>query len=167
MMKFAMLRFLMTLFNHSYGSKVVCALCFMLSISLISYSQVPGKNETLEYINKKLGSAYVIEINKGTIIANYSSPDGKRIREDKVFSGLLDTTISYDSNEHLLYVNCLGIEGDCVTRNLFVQKIKRNYARISFVVDDQATVDKLKIALRHLIRILSEPKYNDEISLDL
>ena len=166
MKNFARQHSIMTLFKHFYGGKVAPVLLLMLAFFQISYSQTPGKSETLEYINKKLSGSCVIEINKGNIIANYYSADGKHIREDKVFSGALDTAVTYDTEEQLLSIKCLGIEGDCVTRNLYVQKVRRQYARISFVVKDSSKVEELKKSIKHLIRTLSEPKYKDEISFD-
>ena len=118
-----MYHFNMTYIHHFNSGKIVAAIFLMLAFSGISYSQVPGKKETLDYINKKLGGTCVIEINKGTIIATYHSPDGKTIREDRVFSGALDTAALYDAEEQLLFIPCLSVDGDCVTRSLYVQKI--------------------------------------------
>ena len=117
--------YIMTSFSYFYGNKVVSALCLMLTFFQNSYSQAPDRKETLDYINKKLSGTCVLEINKGSIIANYISPDGKSIRQDKVFSGALDTTVIYDAGEQLLSIKCLHDEDDCVTRSLFVQKIRR------------------------------------------
>jgi len=156
----------MTSFNSINRGKVVLVLCLVLTFFQISYSQIPNKKQTLDYLNQKMQGSCILEISKGNIIANYYSSDGNLIREDRVFSGALDTVIKYDASEQLLSVPCLKIEGDCVTRKLFVQKIKRTYARISFVVKDETQAEEIKKALQHLIRIESEPKYKDEISFD-
>ncbi len=165
MKNFAMHRTMITSLNFNWN-KLLLVAAFMFAFFQISYSQVPGKKETIGFINKKFAGKCILELNGTTIIAKYYSEQGKEIRQDKVSSGALDTTIIYDPIEKMLSIPCLGVEGECVTRNLYIQKIKRQYARISFVVNDDDQADALKKALKHLIRLLSEPKYYEEISLD-
>lgn len=151
---------------HFNGSKLLLGVGAMLTFFKISYSQTPGRKETIDYLNSKLNPSCVIEVNGATIIACYYSNTGAKIRQDKVSSGALDTSIVYDKNEKILSIPCLGVEGDCVMRNLYLQKIKRPYARLSFAIDDENKANEIKKAFKHLIRILSEPKYKDEISFD-
>ncbi len=131
-----------------------------------SYSQSPGSRETVDYLNKKLEGKCKIHLVGATIVADYYSDDGTKIRQDKVSSGGLDTAIVYDSSEQILSAPCLKVEGYCVTRTLFIQKIKRPYLRFSFPVDNPVQAYEIRIAFRHLIRLLSEPKYKDEITFD-
>jgi hypothetical protein len=136
-----------------------------LLISVNSYSQKPDRNSTVSYINEKLAPVCIIEVKGGTIIADYYDKDGQKIRQDKVPSFALDTVIIYEPADRLLSVNCTGDEKYCVSRTLFMHKIKKDVSRISFVVEaDEA--EGLKKALQHLIRIDSEFKYKDEITFE-
>ena len=145
------------------SGKLLLVAGLMLTFLHNSYSQSPGKSETLTYINNQLCDKCKLSVSKATLIANYTSSDGTSIREDKVFSGALDTAVTYDETEQLLSIPCLNVEGNCVTRSLYIQKIRRQYVRISFAISDKKQALDLKIAFKHLIRILSEPKYKDEI----
>lgn len=152
--------------NHFYGGKLLPALCVMLAFFQFSYSQSPGSRETVDYLNKKLDGKCKIHLVGATIVADYYSQDGTKTRQDKVSSGGLDTAMVFDATEQVLSAPCLKVEGYCVTRTLYIQKIKRPYLRFSFPVTDETQANELRIAFRHLIRLLSEPKYKDEITLD-
>lgn len=151
---------------HFYGRKLLLSLGIMLTFFHNSYSQSPGSRETVDYINKKLEGKCKIHLVGATIVAEYYSQDGTKIRQDKVSSGGLDTAMKFDPAEQILSVPCLKVEGYCVTRTLYIQKIKRPYLRFSFPVNDEIEANEIRNAFRHLIRVLSEPKYKDEITLD-
>ena len=146
--------------------KLGWTLTLFLAISTLSYGQKPDRKETISYINQKLAPLCRIEVKGGTIIATYNDKSGTKIREDKVAAFDLDTVAHYDLTEKILSVNCLKDRPDAVTRTLYVQKIKRQYSRITFVIEDEATVESITKALLHLIKIDSQFSYSDEISFE-
>ena len=100
----------------------------------------------------------------GDIIATFSDESGQKIREDRVALGYLDTIVRYDSKEKMIYISTIKGCDNCVTRKLFVQKVKRGYSRMSFTIDgSEKEVKGVRKALVHLIRIGSEFRYHDEI----
>ncbi len=149
---------------HFHLSKLLCVLGFVLVFFQNSYSQRPGSRETVDFINKTLEGKCKIHLNGAMIIADFYSHDGTKIRQDKLSSGALDTAVVYDSSEQILSAPCIKAEGDCVTRTLYIQKIKRPYSRFSIPVNSETQANEVRIALKHLIRLLSEPKYKDEIT---
>ena len=114
--------------------------------------------QTLDYINGKLGSGYQVDVNHGVIIARFS--EGTEVyREDQVLYKTLDmNTMTYDKNQRLFIINCKS-KKECVDRQLFVKKIQRDYARISFPVTlDEKGVEGMKRAFKHMIHLIDNPK---------
>lgn len=141
------------------------AIC--LQFASLSYSQRPNKAETIDFLNKKLGPSCVITAKGGDIITTYSDKAGEKIREDRVAFGYLDTIIKYDPKEQMLYIPTIKGCETCVTRKLYQQKIKKYYSRLAFVFDgNEKEVKSVKKALLHLIRIGSQYRYHNEITLE-
>ena len=119
--------------------------------------------ETLAYVNDKVGPAVEVDVARGSIVAKYFK-DGEMYREDKVLCKRLDhSEIDYDISNRIFYVNCQG-NALCVDRQLYQRKIRREYVRISFPVDlSGAEIEGMKKALKHMIRLVTEKRYeNDE-----
>jgi len=123
------------------------------------YAQEISMEETLAYINRKLAGGSVVDVERGVIIAKYNQ-GGQLYREDQVLCKALDlSSMGYDSNEKVFYINCTG-SAKCVDRQLFVRKIQRDYARLSFPVNlDSKGVEGFKKAFAHMIKLVNEPKY--------
>lgn len=142
----------------------------LLGIALVpaivskSYSQSPGREATLEYLNRLGGDSIQFSLKGTQLQITYSGKEGKVVRYDKAQTTDLDTVAKFESSSRLVSVNCLADVQDCVTRELIVQKIKRNYGRISIPATEETAV-AYKTALQHLIKILTVKKYNDEILL--
>jgi hypothetical protein len=160
-----MLQWMRTLRTMNKG-KLAATVLFVLSICTASYGQKPAQKETLSYINKKLAPLCVIEVRGDDIIAVFRDEEGNKVREDKVPAFELDTAVVWEPNEKILSVNCRAGQKDCVNRTLIKQKIRRYYARTSFVVSNENEVESLRKAMIHLIRINSEFRYNDEITFE-
>lgn len=119
--------------------------------------------ETLAYVNGKVGPMVEVDVTRGSIVAKYYK-DGEMYREDRVMCKKLDhSEIDYDTANRMLYVNCEG-NALCVDRQLYLRKIRREYVRISFPVDLNGTeIEGMKKAMKHMIRLVNEKKYeNDE-----
>ncbi|MBK9401844.1 MAG: hypothetical protein IPN36_13635 [Bacteroidetes bacterium] len=147
-------------------SKLLLLVAGMNLFSCLSYSQSPGKGETVEFINKVLGERIQVELKTGTILVSFRDENGNLLREDKAPSPDLDLTITYEPEDKLLCIPCMKDQPECVTRTLVVQKIKRGYGRLSIPVASEKDFYSLQKAFDHLIRILSENKYKDAITLD-
>ena len=138
-----------------------------MQFATLSYSQRPGKTETVAYLNKKLAPGCSVVVKGGDIIATYFDNGGQKIREDRVAFGFLDTIVRYDKVEKTFNISTINGCEDCVTRRLFVQKTKKSYSRLTFAMNgSDAEVKGLKKALVHLIRIGSEFRYHDEITFE-
>ena len=150
-----------------HAGKIVLLSLFILSYSVKSYSQKPDRKETISYINQKLGPVCEVAMKGGTLIVNYFDPKGKKVREDKAPAFALDTIINFEADEKVLSVNCTSDNKNCVTRTLYIHKTKKTYSRVTFVADvDEASLEGLKKAIVHLIKIDSQYRYNDEISFE-
>lgn len=117
--------------------------------------------QTLAYINGKLGEGYVVDVNRGVIVARFS--EGTEIyREDQVLYKSLDlTSMKYDASQRLFIINCKGTT-KCVDRQLHIRKEQRDYSRISFPVTlDPSGVEGMKKAFTHMIRLIEDVKYKN------
>lgn len=117
--------------------------------------------QTLSYMNSKFGSVCQLDVIRGVIVASYY--DGQeKFREDQVLCKSLDlTTMMYDSNSRIFSVDCKG-SSKCVDRQLFVRKIQRDYARLSFPVTlDPKGVEGMKKAFTHMINLVLDTKYEN------
>ncbi len=122
-------------------------------------AQEISMEKTLEYINRKIGPTGTIDVIHGVIIAKFS--EGVEIfREDQVLCKSLDlNSMNYDASQKVFYINCNGTS-KCVDRQLFIKKIQRDYARLSFPVNlDAKGVEGMKKAFTHMIKLVLDPKY--------
>jgi len=122
-------------------------------------SQDITMEQTLAYINAKLGAGYEVDVNRGIIVARFSQ--GTEVfREDQVLYKTLDmTSMKYDSEHKLFIINCKG-GTKCVDRQLFIRKEQRDYSRISFPVTLDATgIEGMKKAFSHMIKLIADVKY--------
>ena len=143
------------------------SLVFLMSLfCLKSYSQAPGKDETVSYINRILGERTQVALKGGTLFVTFRDENNKVVREDKVPTPDLELKISYEADGNLLCIPCFRDQPECVTRVLVVQKIKRGYGRLSIPVQSEKEYELLRKAFDHLIRITSEEGYKDAITLD-
>lgn len=149
----------------SESGKLILIVTLVCAFSCISYSQSPGKDETLLYINRMSGPVYQVEVKGGNLIIDFKDKTGKLQRRDKIPAAALDTIINYEKESGLLYINCADNE-ECVTRELILQKIKRQYNRMSIPVNSEEDYLKLHKAFDHLISILAEINYKNEIVLE-
>ena len=136
---------------------VTCVIVIPLNIN----AQGITMEQTLKYINGKLGSGYEVDVNKGVIIARFS--EGVEVyREDQVLYKTLDlNSMKYDASQRLFIINCKDGK-ECVDRQLFIRKEQRDYSRISFPVTlDPKGVEGMKKAFTHMIRMIEDVKYKN------
>lgn len=116
--------------------------------------------ETVSYINNKLGGSNTIEVLRGEIIASYLE-NGEPYREDQVAIQDLDSTqIKYLPDQGLFVINCIATQKKCVTRNLFKVRETKTYGRLSFPVNlNNASANGMKNAFLHMIRLVMIRKY--------
>ena len=129
----------------------------MLRISLLllflfvsTARMLPAQNismeETLKYINRKLGGSSTIDVVRGIIIAKYNK-NGELIREDQVLCKSLDiNSMNYDNKNRIFSINCNN-KSDCVDRQIYHRRIQRDYKRLSFPVSlDEKGIQGMKKA---------------------
>jgi len=134
---------------------VTCTFAIPLNVK----AQDITMEQTLDYINGKLGAGYHVDVNHGVIVARFS--EGTEVyREDQVVYKSLDlTSMKYDATERLFIINCKG-NSKCVDRQLFIRKEQRDYSRISFPVTlDAKGIEGMKKAFTHMIRLIEDVKY--------
>jgi hypothetical protein len=141
--------------------KTVIWVTFLVSLSSGSFAQGITMEQTLDYINKKLGNGYTVDVNRGVIIARFSE-GAEPFREDQVLYKLLDlTSMRYDASQRLFIINCKDGK-DCVDRQLFIKKIQRDYGRFSLPVTlDAKGISGMKKAFEHMYRLIEDPKYKN------
>lgn len=131
-----------------------------------SYSQTPGKEKTLAFINNVLGEQTSVALNGDRLVISFLDDKNKQTREDKVITPDLQLKITYEAESGLLCIPCFYDQPDCVTRVLVAQKIKRRYGRLSIPVRNEEDFMLLKKAFEHLIRMTSENGYTNAVNLD-
>lgn len=134
--------------------------------SLNSYSQAPGRPETLAYINRNLGQAHEVSMKQGNIVVKSLNGQGQTLREDRVACYDLELPVYFETESRLLCIPCAKDAPDCVTRSLSLQKVKSSYGRLSIPLTNEAQFRRLKKAFDHLIRICAEEGYKNEVTLD-
>ena len=142
--------------------KVIPSVLMILGLFLQSGAQNIDMEQTIDYINRKLGGAVTIEVKRGYIISKYFD-NGELYREDHVSSKDLNiNSIKYDAENRLLLIDCRN-NLDCVDRQLYIRKISRSYGRISFPVSVNAkSADGLTKAFKHLLKLVENPKYESD-----
>jgi hypothetical protein len=137
---------------------------FFIVFSFKSFSQEITMQQTLDYVNQKLGGRCSVDVSKGVIISVYQV-NGKNVREDQVNISDLDIgSIKYNAQESIFSINCKGSPGKkCVSRELWTigpSSVYRPYARISWEAYlDEKGAEGMKKAFTHMIRSVIDPKY--------
>ncbi len=143
------------------SNKIVFLLLLMLNgFAYSSSGQEISMEQTLSYINSKLGADIKVDVFHGIINSKYTE-GGKPYREDEVNITDLDTnSIKYNATEKMFTVDCKGSLKDCVQRQLNVLKLTRSYGRISYYVQlNEKGATGMQKAFRHLIRLVLIRKY--------
>lgn len=147
--------------------------CFLFSLCLFFpvmkiLAQEVTMEQTIAFINKKLGSQCTLEVSHGIINAKYYKPDGTLYREDKVSTKELDyTKIRFEPEEKVLYVSCKDKYDECVDRQLYITKVHGHYSRLSFVVNpDPKTIESMTKAFSYLIRFATDSKFKTNDPLE-
>ncbi len=152
--------------KEHYQAKLLSLLIISCLFSMKSYSQYPDKKTTVDSLNSWMRPITTIELNGSNVIIKSYDEKGKFVKEDKAPFADLTVTPYYEEESNLICIPCLKDADGCVTRSLIVQKIRRQFNRISFTPSRKEDYSKIKKALQHLIRIQSEVGYKDSVSLD-
>ena len=165
--------------------KVKSAVIFT-AIFLIYFSvraQQPQKagitmEQTIDYLNKKLGNNFKIELikKKQMIVTFYKN--GRVYKIDKVYIETLDTNdIKYNEEEKMLILHCKDekeltgnlkkfIDG-CVEREIPDKDMTGAYARINLEVgSDEKKIASLRKAFIHLIKLEQDEEYNSSVPFE-
>ncbi|MGR6087028.1 MAG: hypothetical protein ACU4F9_02540 [Arcticibacter sp.] len=141
-------------------SKFILLLAFLTSfLSNDIKAQDIDMEQTLDYINGKLRPVSELTVDRGIIVSRYFK-NGQIVREDQVMCKDLDiSSINYDNQAGILSINC-KTGNKCVDRQMFIRKIQRDYARISFPVKlDSKSSTGIQKAFKHMISLVLDPKY--------
>jgi len=129
----------------------------------VSLGQTPGMEESLKYVNDKLGAMFEVSVVKGALLVKFYD-SGTLFREDEAMCKDLDPKkVSYSTEDKILSVNCqTGL--DCVTRVYHIREIRRDYGRISFAKElSPKSAESLCLAFEHIIRMVNDNKYKSDI----
>lgn len=153
---------------YATGLKKISFWAFIIGLcSLKSYAQDISREQTITYINTKLGGNIVVDISNGNIVATFTDA-GQEYREDQVYIGDLDSNaIKYVSFDKLFVINCKATRKKCVVRNFFILKETKAYGRISFpVMLNENAANGLVNAFKHLIRLSLIKKYKSDVPFE-
>ncbi|HEX5001879.1 MAG TPA: hypothetical protein VFW78_05250 [Bacteroidia bacterium] len=128
-----------------------------------SLGQTPGMEESLKYVNDKLGPMFEVNVVKGALQVKFYD-NGTLFREDEAMCKDLDPKkVEYSQEDKILSVNCkTGL--DCVTRVYHIREIRRDYGRVSFAKElDPKSAAALCKAFEHIIRMVNDNKYKSDI----
>jgi hypothetical protein len=151
-------------FTLSNLSSILLSCLLVVTIAAKSYTQVPDKAQTMAYLNKLGGDSVRFSLKGVQLTIDLLDGNQKMLRLDKVMLTDLDTVASFESSSKLVCVNCIKGTPDCVNRELIVQKVRRNYDRISILTSLEKSAGYIA-AIQHLIKITSVKKYKDEVLL--
>lgn len=134
--------------------KIICLLCAIGWAMGASAQDKPiTHEETVRYINKKLGGKCSVDVVHGVIQASFFE-DGVLYRKDKVkFEALDIKKRAFEKEENIFFIPCH--EEECVERKLLKDNIKKFYSRFSFALEnpDEKTIQGLKNAFMHIYNL--------------
>lgn len=139
-------------------SVIVVTLLLKISVGM---AQNISMEETISYIQGKLGKDISIDIIHGVLVAKFIQ-EGELAREDQVQLKTLDlNSMNYDATYKVFNINCKS-GNKCVDREIFInRKSTRDYNRLSFpVLLDAKGIEGMKKAISHMVRLVIEPKYS-------
>lgn len=147
-------------------SQIPVFLILFVVFPIFAIAQSPGKKETLNYINQKVGTGISVYYKSGSIFVVFKDENGTVFREDIAPVPDLDVNVLFEPESGLLCIPCIKGITDCVTRTLVLQKVKRTYARLSIPVSSEPEFRSLQKAFEHFIRIISVNGYQDTVVFD-
>jgi len=133
---------------------------FTFFFTMFTFSQEVTTERTINYLNAKFLNKCSFEM-KNFLVVEFLK-DGKKYRQDKVVPQSLDPNlINYLSEDNVIKLSCIPESGECFTRWIYENDIKRFYPRLNLPVEgmDSTTVNGVELALKHLIRLSLDPKY--------
>lgn len=161
--------------------KAVILLSVFSFFPFFTDAQKSGDNnsflKTVEYINKQLGPAYLVEINEDNDRLTISFlKNGAVYKIDRVYLATLDENkIFYSPEEKALIIKCLDAKeltgrlkkfaDGCFEREIVDKKMIGSYGRMNLDVDS-VKAEKLKKAFVHLIKLSQDENYNGNITLE-
>lgn len=151
-------------FNHL--GKLALGLAFVGAFSLKSYSQKPDRATTVAFINGLMKPQAELTVRNGSFFVDFYDEGGDKIRQDWTKIVDLELDVRYEAESNLIVMPCSQGSGGCIERELKNLKIKRLYDRLSVPAGGPENAARLLIAWQHLIRLESQMKYKDEITLD-
>lgn len=148
----------------------IFVLFFCVSIFNVSAQKKGGISieETKNYLNSKLNPKVTVDVKNTRLILTYIK-DGEAFRKDQVYCAELDiATLKYVPEEQNIYVKCGADTKDCVVREIYKDKITRNYARTGIDVSgmDEKSINGIQNALRHLINLMIDVKYESTVPFE-
>jgi hypothetical protein len=127
------------------------------------FAQQPDKAGTLAFINSKLAPSTQIDLEQGTIYAEFRDSTGQLIRKDRVEIPDFGEVIEFEYESGLLCIPCSRYIPNCVTRELVLQKVRRGYDRFSIPLDGPEEYEPLRKAFDHLFKILTIGGYRETV----
>jgi hypothetical protein len=154
---------------------------FLFVFSIFAQPKVEGIgfDQTVEYLNKKLGSDFKVELankNRQLVISYFKG--GNIYKIDKVYLETLDSTkVSFSDEEKALIVRCKNpneLEGKmkkfrdgCVEREIMDKNTIGAYGRMNLEIGtDKRKIKALQNAIVHLIKLGHDPQYISNVPFE-
>jgi hypothetical protein len=143
--------------------KIIYLLTLVLGFYFSGFAQknesIPVE-ETLKFINKKLGSNIVFDLKDGDIIVKFYDNKNKLFRVDQTDTENLDWKgISYAEEDNLIMIPCYGNKVKCIERKFPLKDEGDSYVRCTIKLTKPEDFQPLKNAITHLLRTVEEFDY--------
>lgn len=136
-----------------------------LTLSSSLFAQHKNQEETVAYIDEKLGPEVEVTVKKD-IVSFVTSENGKEYKFEKVI--IMDINpgaIEYSEEEGGVILRCTG--EPCVERKIPKKKLKGGYNRMIIdVPGGEAERNAFINAVRHLIMVTRDPNYRNDRSFE-
>ena len=141
-------------------------MCFyLIDAKNIVFAQEITLSQTIQYLNNKFEGKSKFDCKHGTLYLDcYKTGKTKKYREDIVKLEDLDIlSLVYSEDEKSFIIKCADGFEKCITRAIYDtdNEIFNKYNRMNILYEgDEKSINGIKNALTHMIRLINEPKYH-------
>jgi hypothetical protein len=142
---------------------IIPLMTLFIGLSLNAMAQEPDRRGTIEFINQMLSPDTYVDLDQGTLFAEFRDSTGQVIRKDRVEIPDFGEVIEFEYESGLLCIPCSKYIPGCVTRELVLQKVRRGYDRFSIPLSGPEEYEPLRKAFDHLFKILTVGGYRETV----
>lgn len=157
---------------------IFIALCYISAFAQTQPQTGITMQQTIEFLNKKMGSGIVISLAKNEQIVISFYKNGAVYKIDKIYLETLDSNkVSFSAEEKALILRCKSpenLEGKmkkfkdgCVEREIIDKEIIGAYGRCNLEIGtDKKKIASVQKAIIHLIKLAQNEEYSSSIPFE-